>query len=674
MVNSITLTSSMRSNLASLKTIATQMDKTQNILSTGKKINNAIDNASSYYQARSLTNRASDLNSLLDSMSQGIQTLQAANEGIEAATAYLEQMKAVAEQANLLIPDREEISASTIKITADMTTDNIQAILSQGGTVVLTDDIIIDKTLILDNDVELIANGKTITYAGSTQGDSALKITANAKISGVNINYLNTAAQGSAVTIDGGIAEIDNISINATGYRVYGIQVWNDGELTLDNTDNIKVNGDYSHKLVNGNPDLWDGEYNTDMIVNQIGSNAPAAYSCKEYVPDGVSETDENFGQGTWYLPAEGEMMYICDIDYDLLDNGNAVSKTTKDVKSKINNTLKILNNQYDLDSQEINSTWFWSSSERSASSAWCLRQMNGEYLSGNSKNASYDVRPFQYLENCIDNTTGNYIEIGDVVYSDMSYGKVDEYDSTKTVVGVVSWVSEDKSSAKIVALTDLDSKKQWATTAIDPDTNKSYRSIDIYNIKNYSAADGETALTSCGKITVINKRSVPSNELISYQEQYSQILTQFDQLMEDTSYQGVNLLTGGSLDVIFNESRIHGLTVKGKDMRSDNIGIKTKKWTSKTDIKSALKEIDNAINTVRSYSAELGNNYTIIQTRQTFTDALTDVLETGADNLVLADMNETSAEYLMLQTRQQLAVNSLSLASQSAKSILSLF
>ena len=76
----------------------------------------------------------------------------------------------------------------------------------------------------------------------------------------------------------------------------------------------------------------------------------------------------------------------------------------------------------------------------------------------------------------------------------------------------------------------------------------------------------------------------------------------------------------------------------------------------------------------MRNFQSELGTNYSIIQTRQNFTDALSDILETGADDLVLADMNETSAEYLMLQTRQQLAVNSLSLASQSASSILSLF
>lgn len=95
----IILTSSMRSNLSSLNVIAAQMDKTQNILSTGKKVNSAIDNASSYYQARSLSNRAADLNSLLDDMGKGIQVLQAANEGLESATAYLVQMKSVAEQA-----------------------------------------------------------------------------------------------------------------------------------------------------------------------------------------------------------------------------------------------------------------------------------------------------------------------------------------------------------------------------------------------------------------------------------------------------------------------------------------------------------------------------------------------------------------------------------------------
>ena len=92
------------------------------------------------------------------------------------------------------------------------------------------------------------------------------------------------------------------------------------------------------------------------------------------------------------------------------------------------------------------------------------------------------------------------------------------------------------------------------------------------------------------------------------------------------------------------------------------------------TSIDNTINEIAAATDYLRSYATELGNNYSIIETRQNFTEALIDVLETGSDNLVLADMNEESANYLALQTRQQLAINSLSLASQSAQSILSLF
>ena len=76
----------------------------------------------------------------------------------------------------------------------------------------------------------------------------------------------------------------------------------------------------------------------------------------------------------------------------------------------------------------------------------------------------------------------------------------------------------------------------------------------------------------------------------------------------------------------------------------------------------------------VRDMVESLGNNLSIIQTRENFTDKLIDVLETGADDSVLADMNEESANYLALQTRNNLAVNALSLAAQSGNAVLKLF
>ncbi|MBE6467633.1 MAG: flagellin [Alphaproteobacteria bacterium] len=164
-------------------------------------------------------------------------------------------------------------------------------------------------------------------------------------------------------------------------------------------------------------------------------------------------------------------------------------------------------------------------------------------------------------------------------------------------------------------------------------------------------------------------------DKLAEYAAQFDAIKDQIADIAEDSSYQGVNLLIGNKLKVVFNETRSNDLTVTGKDIVDEMaIADATGAWAAAADATESIGEITTAIETLRSYATELGNNFTIIETRQNFTEAMIDVLETGSDKLVLADMNEESANYLALQTRQQLAINSLALASQSAQSVLSLF
>ncbi len=98
-MSDISLTASMRTNLLALQNTQSLVNRTQERLSTGLKVNSALDNASSYYAARSLNNRASDLSSLLDSMGQGIQIIKAATEGVESITDFVEQAKAIANSA-----------------------------------------------------------------------------------------------------------------------------------------------------------------------------------------------------------------------------------------------------------------------------------------------------------------------------------------------------------------------------------------------------------------------------------------------------------------------------------------------------------------------------------------------------------------------------------------------
>ena len=96
--------------------------------------------------------------------------------------------------------------------------------------------------------------------------------------------------------------------------------------------------------------------------------------------------------------------------------------------------------------------------------------------------------------------------------------------------------------------------------------------------------------------------------------------------------------------------------------------------FATDADINSTLSSIDSALSTLRSSAASLGSDLSTIQIRQDFTSNLINTLEAGAGDLTLADLNEEGANLLTLQTRQQLASTSLSFATQSQSSVLSLF
>ena len=68
------------------------------------------------------------------------------------------------------------------------------------------------------------------------------------------------------------------------------------------------------------------------------------------------------------------------------------------------------------------------------------------------------------------------------------------------------------------------------------------------------------------------------------------------------------------------------------------------------------------------------GTNASTISTRQTFTNAAINTLQTGASNLVVADQNQESADLLTEQTQQQLEISALSIANQANQSVLKLF
>jgi len=96
--------------------------------------------------------------------------------------------------------------------------------------------------------------------------------------------------------------------------------------------------------------------------------------------------------------------------------------------------------------------------------------------------------------------------------------------------------------------------------------------------------------------------------------------------------------------------------------------------WATNAEVQTSQNQVTTAITTMRSNAKTLASNSSILTTRLDFTSFLTGILQTGADNLTLADMNEEGANMLMLQTQQNLGITSLSMASQSAQSVMRLF
>jgi flagellin len=202
---------------------------------------------------------------------------------------------------------------------------------------------------------------------------------------------------------------------------------------------------------------------------------------------------------------------------------------------------------------------------------------------------------------------------------------------------------------------------------------------VSAQNGESLEVLAGTAATTSFAGLTagvVARDASTTNTTRENLAKQFDDLRTQIDQLSKDTGYNGINLLNGDSLKVAFNEKDTSSLTIKGVTFDSAGLGITSSdnKLQANSDINTAIKELTAGIDKLRSQASTFGSNLSVVQNRQEFTKDFIDTLETGADQLVLADQNEEAAKLLTLNTRNQLSQTALSLASQADQGVLRLF
>jgi flagellin-like hook-associated protein FlgL len=262
-----------------------------------------------------------------------------------------------------------------------------------------------------------------------------------------------------------------------------------------------------------------------------------------------------------------------------------------------------------------------------------------------------------------------NVITLGDSTSGTTLTGAGFVATTSTATVGAVETV--DQVAAAINANASLSGKVKATNNAGQLQiSNLSTSALTVTGVNSSGKVDGGAATGSIGGNTV-------RANLVT---QFNQLKDQLDKTAADSSFNGINLLQGDALKLFFNENSTSSLTIQSTNsagVSSSTLSITSAtnaEFQSNTSLDSRLQTLQTALTTVASQASAFGSNLSVVQNRQTFTNAMVNTLQTGADGLTLADGNLEGANMLALQTRQQLSIQALSLASQANQAVLRLF
>ncbi len=164
------------------------------------------------------------------------------------------------------------------------------------------------------------------------------------------------------------------------------------------------------------------------------------------------------------------------------------------------------------------------------------------------------------------------------------------------------------------------------------------------------------------GPVTIYDTQA----DTASIEKEYLKILTQLDDIARDAHYRGINLLKSENMTSVFNAEYTNKLVTEGLDATYRGLGLNVEGFNSVEDVREKISEVREARKILRGFGQTLSNDLNILLIRNQFTQSSINTFKAGADDLTVADMNEEGGNLLALQTRQQLGITSLSLASQS--------
>ena len=619
-INDVALTASMRTNLLQLQSVNDKIGTKQNILSTGNKINSALDGPTAFFAAKGLNQRAGDLSSLKDAMGQSISTIKAADKGVTAIESMIEQARG-------------------------LTTAAYSALGNDAGSVA-TRKALAEQFNALKNQIDKLA------------GDSGYQ--GKNLLAGDGMRMDSTAASRTALNT---IAGIENARVtNVVSADTYTVRVKGDG--SIEGAAGDIANAEMAHGL-------------TGMKLSGTMSSTLGSFS------DVQIEVRGAVGRERSFIVSDGnESRTITYFDNNQRIEANTTTAATSGVAQVTNVNVSGTIEAGDLFSVTVEGQTFTykataddvSIGQNAAANvaSKLAASINGQ-LGAGGRLATKDVASVAVGSNGTIQLTGATTP---GVAREMTVSASAENALTKKI-------SESFASGTIVSFT-IDRKllEQAANGGNGVSTIEKKVDIQIQasNLNGNTITRDGMANRGEGKLSDGENSFAFDSGTVRFNVDQKTIkeAASGNKAANLVTVQVTDANTSNDLTVQLNERNTNSITVKAQNLTTSGQGLRIdyaqNQWMDRADIDKAVAGIDHAKQTLRSASQTLSTNLNIITTRESFTKEFSDVLVEGANKLTLADQNEEGASLLMLQTRQQLGTIALSLANQSQQSILRLF
>ncbi|MCW1843962.1 flagellin [Prosthecomicrobium hirschii] len=731
-MSDIVLSKGIRNNLLQLQNTADKVALTQGRLSTGKKVNSALDNPTNFFTAASLTSRAKDLTNLLDGLSSGIKVLEAADNGLKAITRTIESLQSTVRQAR---QDKTFKSQTYSLDTTTIGTSALKNISFSGGAVGSTAvNVALNTTAAAAVQNTIVGSAAYTAPTAAVQSTVAGSAAYQAPTAAVAATSGGVTAPGAFASFSLGASDtlkfdvsVDGTTQNLTFTQAEVITALGGGGGTIATVDelatviNSKLTGATASNS-SGDLALTSSSTGTSSNVSVIGVN----------INDGTTDTPTNSTgfDGTTGATGTAGTAAVAAVDrvITISDGTNTANITlTAANAGDAATAASYINAQ--LTSAGITGTATNSSGTLSlagaadGSNSLTIGGAGASAVFGAGATTTAGTAAVDRVISISDGTNtanitltsanaGNAATAASYINSQLTSagitGTVTNNAGTLTLSGAVAGTNNLTLSGAGATAVFGASPTTTAGTAATGGSVKTVDELVAAINSNTSLTDKVRASADNGKLRIENLSTDaldisgiasgavtgtgttttdaigPNDVRKNLVTQFNDLRNQLDKFSDDASFNGINLLKGDKLKLFLNENSTSTIEVQAKDtagnvreISNTKLGIDAAtnaEFEDDTALDGRLDGLKTALDTIRSQSSSFGSNLSIVQNRQDFTKSTINTLQTGADNLTLADMNEEAANLLSLQTRQQLSQTALSLANQADQGVLRLF